>query len=188
MASGPRGADGGSLYPTPPAPYAAHMTPWLRPSLAALLTVVLGCDDDGPAEDDSGQSYCDSCTLDVQIPLVAREGATDCGRVALDDDPSAVVACIEQALAAGTPFIARQQLQGIDSSVERAYVTNDDGVVEQLAYDSNICGGAGGCMDGCGPRVSSTACTEPSAGAMPMQAIVDCASMGSIETLCEPPS
>lgn len=150
------------------------------------LAIPWGCDDGKGDGDDGDGAYCETCTLDEQMPRLAAEGANDCGSVGIGEDPSAVVSCIEQALADGTPFTARQQLQGIDSFVEVGYVVDQDGAVQRLSYDSNICGAIGGCEDGCGPRVSVAECVDPRIGAMPMDAIVDC-DVGALSTICEPP-
>lgn len=155
------------------------------PSLVVVLSVLaLGCTDDGGA--DGGTSYCETCNLDEQIPIVAASDATDCGEAPLNGDASAAIACVEQALADGTPFFVQQELQGIDSAVVLAWVVDDDGVVQRLSYDSNICGGAGGCNDDCGPRVSMAQCGNARIGADPEQSIVDC-DVGSFSALCEPP-
>lgn len=157
-----------------------------KASFVLSLVVLSGCNDDKGAEDGGYEAYCESCNLDDQLPLLTADGATDCGSVGVGEDPASVASCIEQALADGTPFTARQQLMGIDSSVEIGYVMDDAGVVQQVSYDSNICGGAT-CEGGCGPRVSMAECGNPRVGAMPEQAIVDC-DLGAYVTVCEPPS
>ncbi len=152
-------------------------------ALLAMLLWVPACDpqdgDDGPV------SYCETCNLDGQMPGLTAMGATDCGSVGIGEDTTAATRCIEQALMEGTPFSARQQLQGIDSSVEVGFLVDDDGVVQQLIYDSNVCGGSM-CDDDCGPRVSMVECGNARVGAMPEQAIVDC-DLGAYVALCEPP-
>ena len=155
-------------------------------SLLSWLPLVgsTGCDDGEGSDGDDPTAYCDLCNLDEQIPLLTAEGTTDCGMVGVGEDPMAVVSCIEQALADGTPFTARQQLQGIDSTVSIGYVGDEDGVVQRLSHDSNICGGAG-CDEHCGPRVSAAECGNPRAGAMPMDSILDC-DLGEFTALCGP--
>ena len=149
----------------------------------AVVVLALGCDEADEGEDPT--AYCDSCNLDVQVPLVAAEGATDCGTVGIGEDPASVSACVEQALAAGTPFVARQTLQGIDSSVEVAWVVDASGVVQQLGHDSNVCGQAE-CNEDCGPRVSQAECANARVGATPMDALLDC-DLGAFAAVCEPP-
>lgn len=155
------------------------------PLLGLPLVLLLGCPDDegddgGPAE------YCDSCNLDTYVPVLVAEVAIDCGFVRLQEDASAAVACIDAALASDAPFTVRQELQGIDSRVELAFVVDRYGVVQRLFYDSNVCG-AVTCEQGCGPTVAITACSRPRVGAMPELALVDC-DPGETATLCEPPS
>lgn len=155
-----------------------------RSIFVVALLLSFSCDSEQPV--DEYAEYCETCNLDDQIPEVAVEAATDCGQAQLDEDATPVLDCVEQALADGAPFIARQQLQGIDSAVIYAWVTNAEGTVVRLSYDSNICGGAM-CADGCGPRVSMAACGNPRTGAMPQQSIIDC-DLGPFSALCEPPS
>ncbi|MCH9685561.1 MAG: hypothetical protein K0V04_29290 [Deltaproteobacteria bacterium] len=137
--------------------------------------------DDPPSQTE----HCETCNLDEQVSQLAAAGATDCGELEVGGDSTDVLACVTSALDVGNPFIARQQLQGIDSSVIYAYLVDDDGDVVLLSYDSNICGG-GQCTAECGPRVSRSVCGNARAGAMPDQAIIDC-DLGQFSALCEPP-
>lgn len=150
-----------------------------------VAVLALGCDDEGEDGGVDPTAYCEECNLDVQVPLVAAEGATDCGMVGIGGDTTSVSDCVEQALADGTPFIARQTLMGIDSGVRQAWVVDADGAVQQLSYDSNVCGAAE-CNAQCGPRVSRAECANARLGAMPMEALVDC-DLGAYVALCEPP-
>lgn len=139
----------------------------------------------GACDGEDGDDYCEVCNLDVQVPLLAAEDAMDCGEVEPGGDASAVATCIEEALEAGSAFVARQRLQGIDSTIINAYLTDADGNVQRLSYDSNICGG-GDCGGTCGPRISVAQCDSPRASMNPEDAIVGC-DFSSGETLCEPP-
>lgn len=153
--------------------------------MAIPLLLLLGCPgDDG--EDGGSAEYCDSCNLDTYVAALAAAVAIDCGSVRLHEDAAAEAACVDIALASDAPFIARQQLQGIDSRVELAFVVDRYGVVQRLFYDSNVCGAAA-CEQGCGPSVTVAACSRPRLGARPEQALVDC-DPGEAATLCEPPS
>ena len=156
----------------------------LGPLLALSCSLVLACSEE--EEGDGATDHCETCNLDEQIPMVAVAGATDCGSVGITENASAAIACIEQALADGTPFMVRRQVQGTDSTVIYAWVTDESGEVRYLAYDSNICGGAGGCNEQCGPRVSSSACGSPRVGADPSVQLVDCDDV-ALTSLCEPP-
>jgi hypothetical protein len=155
-----------------------------RRSWVLFAVLAVGCDSKGDDGDDP-TAYCDDCNLDVQVPLVAAEGATDCGAVDIGGDPTSVSSCVEQALADGRPFVARQVLMGIDSGVQQAWVVDADGVVRLLSYDSNICGAAE-CDEHCGPRVSQAECANARVGAMPMDALLDC-DLGTYASVCEPP-
>lgn len=160
-----------------------------RLALALPLLLLLGCPgggDGGSAGDGSGNAYCDTCDLDHWMPALAANGAIDCGFVRVGESPEPVTACVNEALAEGTPFMARQQLQGIDSIVELGYVVDHEGVLQQLGYDSNVCG-APTCEDGCGPVVSAMECRNPRPAAMPERGLVQC-DPGEGASLCEPPA
>ncbi len=152
-----------------------------------MLSMLLlwSCGESGAGDDGALTDYCETCNLDEQVPMIAAEEAIDCGEVGVGEDPATVVACVEQALADGTAFTARQQLQGIDSAAITAYVVDSAGVVQRLGYDSNVCGGAE-CNEDCGPRVSIAECGNARVGMMPADAIIDC-DLGSFSSLCEPP-
>jgi hypothetical protein len=155
-------------------------------SLTLPLVLLLGCPGDDGGDEGGSQGYCESCNLDALIPLLAADDARDCGRVGVDEDPTPVVECIEEALEYGTPFTARQSLQGIDSFVELGFLVDDDGAVQQLFYDSNICGVLT-CAEGCGPFVRQTECRNPRIGAVPAESLIDC-DYGESFTVCEPPA
>lgn len=159
----------------------------IRMPLLVLPLVLFGCPedgDDGGAADGGAMEQCRTCNLDHWMPALVTDGAVDCGELELGADPTGIAACVEDALASGAPFTVRQQLQGIDSFVEVGWLVDRDGVVQQLFWDSNICGSPQ-CDDGCGPTVSVMECVDPRAGAMPEQALVDCEA-GESAVLCEP--
>lgn len=133
-----------------------------------------------------GRGYCETCNLDEQIAQRVSSTEMSCGEVGIDEGPESAVACIEQALADGTHFSVRQELQGIDSSVSLAWMHDEGGVLQRLSYDSNICGGGDGCTRQCGPRVSMSECVNPRVGALPEQSLIDCDD-APFTTLCEPP-
>jgi hypothetical protein len=160
-----------------------------KPSLVLPLLLLLGCPEDGAddgAADGGVMQYCETCDLDHWVPALAAEGAVDCGTLELGEDATGIAACVEDALDSGTPFTARQWLQGIDSLVAVGWLVDHDGVVQQLTWDSNICGSPL-CEEGCGPTVSTMECVSPRVGAVPEQALVDC-DAGAWATLCEPPA
>jgi hypothetical protein len=154
-------------------------------SLALLLVPWLACDGDGVAGDDGAtKPHCARCDLDHWMPALAAEGAVDCGRVRLGQSPIVAADCVEAALASKSAFVVRQELQGIDSQVEIGFLVDQDGVVQQLTHDSNLCG-APTCTDHCGPVVWVQECVSPRRGAAPMHAVVDC-DPGETAVLCEP--
>lgn len=158
-----------------------------KSSLALPLLLLLGCpEDEGGGDDGEVSTYCETCNLDHWLPALATEGAIDCGFVRLGEGATEAAACVDDALASGDPFTVRQELQGIDSQVELGFVVDQDGVVQQLTYDSNICGSST-CTEGCGPIVRVMECVGPRIGAMPEQSLVDCGT-GESATLCEAPT
>jgi len=156
-------------------------TPWLVLPLVSLL----GCPgDEGEGDGGTVAMYCETCDLEHWLPAIAVDGAKDCGLLRLHGDATAMKVCVDDALASGAPFKVRQELQGIDSRVELGFLVDHDGVVQELLYDSNICGSAT-CEEDCGPTVSVTECRDPRLGATPEQALVDC-DAGESAVLCGP--
>ena len=153
-------------------------------SIALPLLLLLGCPGDEGGADDGVTMYCETCNLDHWLPALAVDGSIDCGFLQLGGDATEIAACVEDALASGAPFEARQQLQGIDSRVELGFVVDHEGVVQRLLFDSNICGSVT-CEEGCGPTVRATECRNPTVGAAPEQSLVDCDD-GESAALCEP--
>ncbi len=138
-------------------------------------------------ESGGGPVSCDDCNLPTQLPALAGARAKDCGTLAIEEDPTAARQCIEEALAAGRAFRVSRSLQGTDSIVIRGWVGDSSGMVTELLYDSNICGGGGSdCSSnmGCGPRISSSTCTGPTVGTE--SNLIDCADSQSAATICEP--
>jgi hypothetical protein len=155
-----------------------------KPSLVLPLMLLLGCPGDGGDDDGGVAMYCKTCDLAHWLPALAVDGARDCGFMRLHGDATAVIACVDDALAHDTPFMARQELQGIDSRVEFGFLVDQDGVVQQLFYDANICGSIT-CEEGCGPTVIVTECRNPRRAALPEQSLVDCEA-GESAVLCGP--
>jgi hypothetical protein len=145
------------------------------------------------AQTDAG-TWCEDCSLMTQLTRLAEPGSTDCGSIrgswfdeedagthAGDED---VLDCVRSALDATDPFVVVLELQGIDSTVRRAWVGSADGTVVALSFDSNICGGAE-CSTRCGPAIHRWACAEPTV-AEPDE-VIRCADPGEGEELCGPP-
>lgn len=147
----------------------------------------------------SPEASCDSCRLDTSLSMVAAPRARACGVLGrassfADADFDAGTApqvsaaeCIEAALTQGKPFTVTGSLQGTDSIVEFAWFTAPDGTVNQLFYDSDICGGGGCTRPGCGPRVTSTPCIDPKV-APGTDLGISCRELGASVTLCGPTS
>lgn len=95
------------------------------------------------------------CELSTIAQTLAGDGATDCGSVAVGGDTTAADACVIAAFQAGTPFFAVYELQGIDSAVSAATVS-DGTKVMFLVRDSDPSGGSN-----VGAVVSETVCAEP---------------------------
>jgi len=67
--------------------------------------------------------------------------AIDCGHLDVAEDRSGVNSCIDRAAKAHSPFIARYEVQGIDSRVMEGIAANDKGEFFRLMYDSDPGGG-----------------------------------------------
>jgi hypothetical protein len=99
---------------------------------------------------------CGSCDLGEEVESLAGAGASDCGSVAIDGDPSAVDACVVTAMSEGKAFKAEYHRQGDDSKIVSGYAGNDGGQVFILTWDSSPCGGSG-----CDAVISSIECIGP---------------------------
>jgi hypothetical protein len=104
----------------------------------------------------TGGTVVTDCTLATLAADLAGSGAEDCGTVEIDGDSSTVDACAVAAFQAGSPFVAFYELQGIDSAVSRATVS-DGTTVWNLTRDSDPSGGGGEA-----PVVYRTECGGPS--------------------------
>jgi hypothetical protein len=98
----------------------------------------------------------DECALDDDLRQFAGNEARDCGSARAGGDRSDVDACVAEAFEAGEPFIARYELQGLDSKVVAAVASNSEGTVELFQWDSAPCGGPG-----CAPVTDVQLCEGP---------------------------
>jgi hypothetical protein len=73
----------------------------------------------------------------------AASGRVDCGHVAIDASTAATDQCIADRSAAGTPFFARYDVQGVDSRVALGVVRDPQGQTSVLLWDSDPSGGSG---------------------------------------------
>jgi hypothetical protein len=104
-------------------------------SVLAVLAgsiAVAGCGSSSPA-----------CDLDALLRRRAGTGAVDCGHVAIGASTAASDQCIADQGAAGTPFFARYDVQGIDSQVALGVVRDPQGQTSVLLWDSDPSGGSG---------------------------------------------
>jgi hypothetical protein len=137
--------------------------------LGVAISLAAACGDDAS---ESEARSCEQCTLAIQLDRLKAGDAVDCGSALSEYFDAEYLAdasvanqnaydCLSAALDEAEPFVFVLELQGIDSHVEVGWVMDDEGVVHQLDYDSDICGGAG-CMPGCGPSVTRRVCENPS--------------------------
>jgi len=111
------------------------MTAIFTRSVLAVLAgsiAVAGCGSSSPA-----------CDLDALLRRRAGAGAVDCGHVAIGASTTATDQCIADQSAAGTPFFARYDVQGIDSRVALGVVREPQGQTSVLLWDSDPSGGSG---------------------------------------------
>ena len=83
------------------------------------------------------------CDLDALLRRRAGAGAVDCGHVAIGASSAATDQCIADQTAAGTPFFAHYDEQGIDSRVALGVVRDPQGQTSVLLWDSDPSGGSG---------------------------------------------
>jgi len=102
------------------------------PALLAGAIAVAGCGSSSPA-----------CDLDALLRRRAGAGAVDCGHVGIGAATAATDQCIADRSAAGTPFFARYDVQGIDSQVAMGVVRDPRGQTSVLLWDSDPSGGSG---------------------------------------------
>lgn len=99
-------------------------------SMVLALTLAVGC----------GKSEA-ACEMPAVLADLAVDGAQNCGTVPAGGDATAVDACAVAAFQAGTPFYATYELQGIDSAVSTALVS--DGIGMWTVFrDSDPSGGS----------------------------------------------
>jgi hypothetical protein len=91
----------------------------------------------------SGCGSSPACDLDALLRRRAGAGAVDCGHVAVGSPTAATDQCIADRSAAGTPFFARYDVQGIDSRAALGVVRDPQGGTSVLLWDSDPSGGAG---------------------------------------------
>ena len=113
-----------------------------------LLLVLLACTD-------SSDSNQNGCEIEASARHLAGQGAVACGTVGIDEDPTAVDACVISAFEKYAPFYAIYTLQGIDSQVMMAFVSNGSSVWT-LSYDSDPSGGSD-----VGAVIYQSTCLEP---------------------------
>lgn len=78
------------------------------------------------------------CTIESAIAAEEVSGdRVDCGSVPLDEDASQTNGCVVDAVETGKAFVARYQIQGIDSRLITAFVGDENGQVVRLEYDGS---------------------------------------------------
>jgi len=80
--------------------------------------------------------------LNKAMRLRAGKDAIDCGRTRSDDDSDTTDQCVAKAREEKRPFIARYDLQGIDSIVADGVAGNAEGEIYVFRYDSDPSGGS----------------------------------------------
>jgi hypothetical protein len=100
-----------------------------------MLLLWFACVASSDSTDDGG------CSLRDVASDLAGSTATDCGSVGIDEDRKAIDACVIGAFQKGVAFHAIYALQGIDSQVEMAFVS-DGAELWTLSYDSDPSGGS----------------------------------------------
>ncbi len=137
--------------------------------LAAAGLLSLGCSSD--------------CQLDDDLRLFAGDAAVDCGTADATHDRSAIDQCAVDAFEAGTPFIARYQQQGEDSTLSTAVAMNTVDKVKVFRWDSSPCGGGS-----CSPVTDVQACEAPTVAAAstedPNALPIMCTSLGLAQRTC----
>lgn len=104
-------------------------------AVAVVLTASLalaGCGSATPA-----------CDLDSLLRARAGAGAVNCGRVAVGAPSMTTDQCVADQSAAGAPFFAHYDVQGIDSRVAFGVVRGPNGQTSVLLWDSDPSGGSG---------------------------------------------
>jgi hypothetical protein len=125
-----------------------HIEAPRRRDLVVLLAF-LACMDSSDSDVQNG------CEIEASARHLAGAGARDCGSVGIDEDPTAVDACVISSFEKHAPFYAIYTLQGIDSQVMMAFVGNGTSVWT-LSYDSDPSGGSD-----VGAVIYQSTCLEP---------------------------
>jgi len=114
-----------------------------------LLLAFLACVDSSDSDVQNG------CEIEASARHLAGQDALDCGSVGIDEDPTAVDACVISSFEKHAPFYAIYTQQGIDSQVMVAFVS-DGSSVWTLNYDSDPSGGSD-----VGAVIYQSTCLEP---------------------------
>ena len=88
-------------------------------------------------------SVAPACDLDILLRARAGSRAVNCGRVALGAPSMTTDQCVADQGAAGAPFYAHYEVQGIDSRVAFGVVRDQSGQTSVLLWDSDPSGGSG---------------------------------------------
>jgi hypothetical protein len=113
----------------------AGAVPCSKIAAAALLTASLrlaSCGSAAPA-----------CDLDILLRARAGARAVNCGRVAVGAPSMTTDQCVADQGAAGAPFYAHYDVQGIDSRVAFGVMRDEMGKTSVLLWDSDPSGGSG---------------------------------------------
>lgn len=74
--------------------------------------------------------------MDRRMRLIAGNDALDCGRVKVDGDPKASLACARQAISKKRAFFVRLDSFGMDSFLSDGFAGNGSGKVYSVTFDS----------------------------------------------------
>jgi len=113
-----------------------------------------------------GQTARDCTVAGVNAAHARAHQPIDCGAIEIGASADArrqARQCVTDALAGGRPFVFRETLRGIDSTIQRGYFAvpeHDQLAVFGVDYDSDPCGG--GCPQRGGSRISRCSRLTPS--------------------------
>jgi hypothetical protein len=120
---------------------------------------------------------CPGCEFADWVARRTKPGAVDCGRTSEGPATAAEVDCVRSSLAKKQPFTVVIVVQGIDSDIAMAYLS-DGSSFEQLSFDSSVEGGGT-----CAALVSATACESIEVRSK-QRVWLRCANPGAQKTLC----